>query len=68
MWKLPKADKLSNQKNSSNLSLNEQQPVVPVNTNEEKLLRVLQLSKNMSCLTTNDLTRLLIKMLPFMTF
>lgn len=39
MWKLPKVDKLSNQKNSSNLSLNEQQPVVPVNTNEEKLIK-----------------------------
>jgi WD repeat-containing protein 48 len=39
MWKLPKmnVDKSSNsQQNSSNLSLNEQQPVVPFNTVEEK--------------------------------
>lgn len=40
MWKLPKVDKLlSSQKNSSNLSLNEQQSVVPFNTTEEKLIK-----------------------------
>lgn len=39
MWKLPKTDKLSSQQNSSNLSLNEQQPVVPYNASEEKLIK-----------------------------
>lgn len=39
MWKLPKTDKLFNQQNSSNVSLNEQQPIVPFNINEEKLIK-----------------------------
>lgn len=42
MWKLPKmnADKLGNsQQNSSNLSLNEQQALVPFNTIEEKCIK-----------------------------
>jgi WD repeat-containing protein 48 len=40
MWKLPKTDKTpSSQQNNSNLSLNEQQPVVPYNASEEKLIK-----------------------------
>lgn len=42
MWKLPKAsaDKTTNsQQNASNLSLNEQQPVVPLNPTEEKCIK-----------------------------
>lgn len=42
MWKLPKtgSDKSANsQQNSSNLSLNEQQPVVPLNATEEKCIK-----------------------------
>lgn len=39
MWKLPKASAEKTQQNSSNLSLNEQQPVVPLNTVEEKCIK-----------------------------
>lgn len=39
MWKLPKTDKQATQQNSSNLSLNEQQPAVSYNANEEKLIK-----------------------------
>lgn len=39
MWKLPKSSPEKSQQNSSNVSLNEQQPVVPLNIAEEKCIK-----------------------------